>query len=73
MHINTSQSWNKQIETIHNKLQMQWFYPNFEGLIVSKIKHFCKYCKGEGRLIVISLSNKEFNYQPSSADFKGVF
>ena len=65
-----SQSWNKIIKTIRNNKQKKWLYSNFEGYIVSKIE---QKCKEKGRLTISSLLNKDFNYQPSSADFKGVF
>ena len=71
MHIN--QSWNKVIKTISINSQKKWLHSNFEVHILSKIKRFCKCCKDKGRLIIFSLLNKDFNYQPSSADFKGVF
>ena len=71
MHIN--QSWNKVIKTISINSQKKWLHPNFEGHILSEIGQNSKYCKDKGRLTISSLLNKDFNYQPSSADFKGVF
>lgn len=68
-----SQSWNKVIKTIRINKQKKWLYSNFEGQIVSKIKQNCKFYIEKERLTILSLLNKEFNYQPSNADFKGVF
>lgn len=66
MHKIRFQSQNRSIETIHKKLQINGFVPALKNKLYQKLSTFTRVLDKKGRLNILSLSNKELNYQPST-------